>query len=326
MQCTRPIDCVRIYDEKTRNGFPSLSFRQSDISSANKILHDNCNNDYKLLKTLYGLELMKVPCRKCPSCKSNWCREWAVRAYHESLLYDSNLFITLTYNEINLPDIYGWSNRHRRPIDDFQGFMKRFRINLLRQLGEKIRFFSVFEYGSNFSRPHHHAIIFNCTLPDMTFWKLNGKYPIYRSPLLEKSWTYGYSTVQNVDFNVCAYVARYCMKKIDVNEEWYDGRDCEFNLMSRRPGLAHDWFQRYWSDVYNQDFVQLKEYATRPPKYYDRLFDSLNHERMEEIKNDRRQFARTQTPDSPKRLADIEKYQFAKLSRMKRSFENEIDY
>lgn len=332
MQCTHPFVAIKDFRHLTGNGKPSIIMKTEKLANIS-VLFSQCNCDESLLRSRYGYEYVKIPCGKCPACLSNRARDWAVRAYHESKLYDSNLFLTLTYNEMHLPDIYGYSNRKRRPIDDYQRFMKNFRSKLYRQLGQKVRFFSVYEYGSNFNRPHFHAIIFGCSLPDLTFWKPNGKYPIFRSRIVEDSWltskddgleSLGFCTVQKVDFAVCAYVARYCLKKIDSTDSWYDGRDKEFNLMSRRPGLGHDFFIKFKGDIYPQDLIQLRDYATKPPKYYDGLFDKIDPEEMESVKNARRAYAKKAPIESAERLQQLEELQRIRIKRRKRSFEDEV--
>ena len=75
---------------------------------------------------------VQLPCGRCLGCRLERSRQWAVRCLHEAQLWDSNLFVTLTYREDMLPD-HG-SLRYR----DFQLFMKR-----LRKSGRRVRFFYV---------------------------------------------------------------------------------------------------------------------------------------------------------------------------------------
>ncbi len=46
---------------------------------------------------------IEVPCGKCFFCQKKWSNGWAVRCVLESKKYLNNIFITLTYNENNLP-------------------------------------------------------------------------------------------------------------------------------------------------------------------------------------------------------------------------------
>ena len=54
-----------------------------------------------------------------------------------------------------------------------------------------------------------------------------------------------------------AYVARYVLKKVtgSDDQDHYKGRVPEYVTMSRKPGIAYDWFRRYSSDIYPNDFV-----------------------------------------------------------------------
>ena len=39
-----------------------------------------------------------VPCRICPACRGRYGAEWSIRCWFESIQYDNNQFITLTYS------------------------------------------------------------------------------------------------------------------------------------------------------------------------------------------------------------------------------------
>lgn len=65
---------------------------------------------------------LKLPCGQCIGCRLDRSRQWAMRCVHEASLHDDNCFITLTYNDENIP--FDASLRHR----DYQLFMKRLRF------------------------------------------------------------------------------------------------------------------------------------------------------------------------------------------------------
>ena len=108
---------------------------------------------------------LQVPCGRCIGCRLDRSLSWAVRCIHESSLYDENCFITLTFDNEHLPK----ACLKCRTVDgslcvcQFQNFMKRFRQFVSPRV---IRFFHCGEYGVKFSRPHHHACIFNYDFPD----------------------------------------------------------------------------------------------------------------------------------------------------------------
>ena len=73
---------------------------------------------------------VSVPCGQCLSCRIDYSRDWAARCVHESQLHAVNSYITLTYDDIHLPDNYGLEK------DALQKFMKRYR----KMFGKGIRF------------------------------------------------------------------------------------------------------------------------------------------------------------------------------------------
>lgn len=248
MTCYHPITAWRSQEGRGANGRWPLVFNKRD--------------GYEDLE-------VQIPCGQCVGCRLDRSRQWAVRCIHEASLYKENCFITLTFNDENLIS----DSLNPR---DFVLFMKRFR----KMYGAGIRFFHCGEYGSVNKRPHHHAIIFNFDFPDKIFWKPNNGYPIYRSPSLEDLWPYGYSSIGAVTFESAAYVARYIMKKITGDDavNHYRGRIPEYVTMSRRPGIAYEWFRRFKDDVFPNDYVVIRNnIKARPPRYYDNLYDSINN-------------------------------------------------
>ena len=81
-----------------------------------------------------------VPCGQCCGCRLERSRQWAIRCTHEASLHENNCFITLTFNDDNLPSDKSLDVRH------FQLFMKRLR----KQFGSNIRYYHCGEYGENF--------------------------------------------------------------------------------------------------------------------------------------------------------------------------------
>ena len=247
---------------------------------------------------------LKIPCGQCVGCRLEKSRQWATRCMHEAQLWEHNTFVTLTYNDEHLPE-----GMTLRP-EDMTKFWKRLR----KHVGQKVRYFYCGEYGDNRGRPHYHAVIFNLEFGDKKFFKMsyysNGDAcPLYRSATLEKLWPYGFSSIGEVTFESAAYVARYVMKKrtgegaenyynyIDHNGVVHD-RLPEFVRMSRRPGIASGWFERFGGDVYPNDFVVVKGRKYRPPRYYD---EQLEEEEKEKLKRKRirnaEKHAENNTPD-----------------------------
>jgi len=64
---------------------------------------------------------LTLRCGRCIGCKIDRSRQWGVRCVHESQMHESNVFVTLTYNDENMPIDCSLCYR------DFQLFMKRLR-------------------------------------------------------------------------------------------------------------------------------------------------------------------------------------------------------
>lgn len=256
-----------------------------------RALRPNENGKYPLLFTrpkdgLY--EIQQVSCGQCIGCRLERSRQWAVRCEHEARLYgDQNMFLTLTFDN-NKVDVETANNLVPKV---FVNFMKRLREYIS---PDRCRFFHCGEYGSLRGRPHHHAIIFGYRFPDLRLVCRSNGMPIYRSETLEKLWNFGFSSVGDVTFESCAYVARYIMKKLTgdhVSE--YRGKHPEYITMSRRPGIGAAFLEKYESDIYSYDQVVVRGgIKCRPPRFYDNLF-SLHHgeEALERLKIERRKKA-----------------------------------
>ena len=237
-------------------------------------------------------EEIKLPCGRCIGCRLERSRQWALRCIHEAEYHDANCFITLTFDDKHLdPD--GSLNKR-----DFVLFMKSLRKKVFEEYGARIRFFHCGEYGELHERPHHHAIIFGFDFPDKKLWRVVDGFPLYRSELLESVWTNGFSSIAGFSFESAAYVARYILKKVsgDDADEHYHGRVPEYVTMSRMPGIGYQWLMDH-PEIYNYDDVAYfnhkgKLIHCKPPKYYDKIFDSIAPDYMKKIKDNRKIIAK----------------------------------
>lgn len=275
MPCYHPLNAWR--GNKLKTGKRQIVFKATDAWT-----------DHKACE-------LKLPCGQCIGCRLERSRQWALRCLHESSFYDRNCFITLTYSPENLPRD-GSLN-----ISDFQLFMKRLRKFASKDsiLGgyssSKVRFFQCGEYGEKLGRPHHHAILFNFDFQDKQIWTLRNSTPVYRSTTLEKLWPLGLSEIGSVTFESAAYVARYIMKKVsgtDAVEHYVDYNNGvilkpEYITMSRRPGIATNWFTKWKSDVYPHDSISFRGLKMRPPKFYDRCLEKIDPKTLSAIKLNR---------------------------------------
>ena len=219
---------------------------------------DQQNFDFQYSKEILRLrketdnKAIWIPCGRCIGCRLDKSREWALRCMMELKTCENGLasFITLTYNESSVPISYypDPDTGEALPsltlrLDDLQKFWKRLRKSIP---DKKIRYFACGEYGSETWRPHYHAIIFGYKPDDLVKTQQNDTNAYFSSKTLQKIWTYGNVIVAGVNFDTCAYVARYTAKKAcTLGDEFYEKFNLEkpFLVMSRRPGIGWSYFK-----------------------------------------------------------------------------------
>lgn len=257
-------------------------------------------------------ELCQVPCGQCIGCRLDKSRQWAIRCVHEAQMHDDNSFITLTYNNENLPEDLSLQ------LDHFPLFMKRLRRHYE---PKKIRFYHCGEYGTDrdshgqplphpfiegrdaLGRPHYHALIFGLDFTDKTPFSERDGIITFTSDTLSKLWGKGFVTVGEVTLQSASYVARYVMKKIngDLALNYYKKINKQGEIltvlperttMSRRPGIGFPFWEKFAEDFILDDTVVIrttngsKTYKT--PTYYLNLLEKdlphlwadLKHERL----------------------------------------------
>lgn len=200
-----------------------------------------------------------IPCGKCQACTVSKANDWSTRCYIESKQWKNNCFITLSYNNENLPYFKSLNRR------DLQLFFKRLRkhykgIEPRLYKGETefpIRFFACGEYGDKTLRPHYHIGIFNWVPPDLKLFKLNKlNQPLYRSKIVENLWGKGFIIIGALTMESAAYIARYTQKKIyNKHTEIIKklGRDKEFVVTSRRGGIGFNIINN------DEDFRKMRD-------------------------------------------------------------------
>ena len=239
-----------------------------------------------------------------------------MRCVHEAQMHEENCFITLTFNDKNLPSDKSVNKK------TLQKFMKDLRKELY---PKKIRFFGCGEYGEKLKRPHYHVALFGHDFPDKEIIfmepKKSGSRPTARNNILHNSkalreiWKKGFVTVGNLTFESAGYVARYVTKKINGEkyEKHYKGKNQEFALMSRNKGIGYEWIKKYWNDVYPKDFVTIRGKKMRPCKYYDTYMEKTYPEMFKEIKLKRIEQEEKSDEESGENWRNYEKYKHRKL-------------
>lgn len=164
-----------------------------------------CKN--QVIGKLENGRLYLHPCGQCLNCRINDTRSWYVRSRFEIKKAERpfQYFLTLTYNEENLPD---------DGLCDKVEF-KHFLNNLNTSFGLRMRYFGTSDYGSINNRCHYHAIILSTK-------KIT-------QAQVERIWKRGFVYLKPLNNENLKYVLRYTIKKkpFDNKEKGY------FRLISK---------------------------------------------------------------------------------------------
>lgn len=214
--------------------------------------------------------VLEVACGKCLGCKADQSLMWSIRSYHEAQMHDQNCFVTLTYDEQNFPRDGKIDKR------DLQLFFKKLRKNLP---PKSIRYIACGEYGGQTHRPHYHAIIFG---RDFLEGAITLKDDLYTNSFLSEIWGKGHVAIAPVTMGSICYVCGYVNKKLDDSDT--------FNLMSRRPGIGHNWLDTYGDSIAALGVVTIEGRSYQIPSRYL----EWHQEELAHVKRDRVEFAREQ--------------------------------
>lgn len=218
-----------------------------------------------------SIESFAFPCRKCLPCRLNHAREKAIRAIHEAKMYENNIFLTLTYNDQNLP------KDGKLNYLDIQLFIKRLRKEIEKNITDKelkeklkIGYICTGEYGDKNKRPHWHLIIFNYRPSDAKY-KYTSKTgdKVYSSLALTELWGKGNIDFGSVTLESAGYVARYAAKKL------IHGKDNEHQFQpihktSSKHAIGKKYLEKYWQNIFDLGYIVLPNYQKAAiPRYYE---------------------------------------------------------
>ena len=239
----------------------------------------------------------KVACGRCIGCRRDKQEDWATRLVHESKGWLFKKFLTMTYDDAHLP-----SNESLQ-VRDAQLWQKRLRKA---RADDKLKFFTVGEYGDKRERPHYHSIVFGLVVPDQRKHSKSGEHDLFVSDEMDKIWGLGHVFVGSVTPQSCAYVAQYVVKKITGVKaaSHYGDRKPEFAIMSRRPAIGRTHFEDFKADFFPADYVVIAGKKRKMPSYYSDLLKKLFPDEFERIRAKRLEAAKDRKADStPDRLA-----------------------
>lgn len=286
--------------------------------------------------------LVEVACGQCLGCRMRLSSEWTARCCHEAQMHEQNCFVTLTYDDSNLPPTGSLVHR------DFQLFLKR-----LRKRFGPVRYYMCGEYGDTYRRPHYHACLFGWEPSDRVLFTVRDDVRVYTSEQLSSCWILGHSTVGDFVPETAAYVSRYVLKKItgraasahyatdvvDVTSGELASLQPEYNRSSLRPGIGAHWVARYGDHALYVDSVRAGGHRYPLPRYYEKVLSravsespdsrelelELRQLALEDVKYRRIVRADARSVDSsPDRLATREAVLAARVSRLRRSFDSEL--
>lgn len=242
----------------------------------------------------------QIPCGKCLGCRLDYAKRWSDRMILEYDHTKKAVFITLTYNDDNLPDpvINEETGEVCFPLVklDVSTFMKNLRSRVpYVSRKEKLRFFASGEYGPTTHRPHYHLILFGTDLEEigniagLEFAGKNELKQIYwNSPFLNNVWNKGFVQVSEASYDTMNYVARYTAKKAQGDSYAKDnGIQEEFSLMSRNPGIGAFYAQEHEDDVRKTKgiYVSGKKFIHWPSYLIEKVYSD---QELSEIKESRR--------------------------------------
>jgi len=214
-------------------------------------------------------------CGKCLKCLVKRKAQWSFRITEEKRASFSSYFVTLTYNDQNVPHGNGVLTINK---DDHAEFIKNLKelespkalkirehISIeeyerkKRKIPEKgkIKYYGVYEYGDKTSRPHGHYLLFN--IRDINNIAL--------------SWNKGKIDIDpDVNVNNIDYVLKYMIK--DHSGVEYENRQKEVSFMSKGIGLcaADNQFKRSIKRVEANQVFNERGAKIPLPRYYRKKF------------------------------------------------------
>lgn len=234
---------------------------------------------------------LTIPCGHCILCREEQARQTAVRITHEATCHTENAFLTLTYDEANLPRFGSLDYRH------LVLFWKRLR----KTIGE-LRYYAVGEYGDKSLRPHYHACIFGHAFTHDRIIVQEQPHLLWEQLELTRCWGLGRVTVGELNFQTARYTASYVCKKLRSKQRYVRIDEATGELvavtqprafMSRN--IGKNWWITWGHQLKDHDQVVINGQPQKPPKAYDRWLGEVDEGKLGEIKKRREEKAKPQS-------------------------------
>lgn len=230
----------------------------------------------------------------------------------------SAFFITLTYNNDNLPVTKnGFLEIRKR---DLQNFFKRLRKahsskkKNPQYYKQSIKYYAVGEYGGRFKRPHYHVILFNANVNLVELaWTNSNK--VFKGKSMGQI-HYGYVSGASV-----GYTMKYISKPSKIPIHRNDDRTPEFSLMSK--GLGECYLTKAMIAYHHYAMVQRAFVMTQDgkqlamPRYYrDRIYSKDDKKAIAFLTKQERELAELKISDKARRdMLETDVVNFKKLNR-----------
>lgn len=275
---------------------------------------------HKILATLGYFKFFEVGCGKCEICKVEKSKQWTIKGYCESKTWKNATFLTLTYNNENLPEDRKLCRAH------MQGFWKKLRYHLYkntkkasqidltlersnleeleinpleeifckRKRNKKpIRMLNCGEYGPKTKRPHYHAVVWNFKPMDLRRYSKDRRgYWLFTSKKINQIWGKGYVIIGNAETDTVSYVARYCTKKFARTEEeqqrMKQKKQTEFIGASSQGFIGYFYWEKYKDKIKKAMGIFMKNrdktMLAKIPKAMEKKWEEENPDEFEDYK------------------------------------------
>lgn len=238
---------------------------------------------------------MNLPCGYCILCRQEQSRQWAVRITHEAQLHEDNSFVTLTYDDKNLPTYNQLNYQH------LQQWWRR-----TKRAHPGIRFYGVGEYGERNDRPHYHVCVFGEAFRKDRIILRESPHLLWTSPELQASWGLGHVSVGELNFQTAQYTAGYMHKKLARKKQYVRIDEDTGELVpleqprsfsSKHPAIGARWYEKFGDQVHAHDRVVLNGKPQKPPRFYDRLLHKRSEIAHQMMSEQRKENATEETQD-----------------------------
>jgi len=244
-----------------------------------------------------------IPCGKCEGCRKRMVSAWSVRLLWENKQSTSSHFITLTYDNQQMPiSRNGYSTLRKRDVQLFFKRLRKAHSCVGSGAAKAIKYFCVGEYGGKIGRPHYHIILFNADIRKLHASWSSGK-RIFNK-VARKRWSYGtirgskgelYKLVKkevrrsnglihygDSEKGVCGASVGYCLKYILEPKDFsaapmdYDAEK-EFRVMSKGLGMSYlnaknmRWHHESVDRMYME--IELGKKIGMPRYYKERIYN-----------------------------------------------------